>query len=106
MNKGVSIAVGLALALTIGCSCRQETHLPAPDAPEAPKFVPPAEKPAEKPAKAERPKVAERPSLSSFPASREPPIYGLPLEIKITPPEPPTEIVEPSPPRDEKKAKS
>ena len=100
--KGVWIAAVLAVSVTIGCSCRQESHLPAPNAPEAPKFAPQAEKPA----KPEAPKAESRPPLSSFPASREPPIYGLPLEFKITAPEPPKEIAEPSPPREEKKAKS
>lgn len=108
--KVIWIAPVLAVTVAIGCSCRQESHLPAPDAPEAPKFVPPGEKPAEKPtekpAKPVGPKVEERAPLSSFPASREPPIYGLPLEFKFTAPEPPKEIAEPSPPREEKKARS
>ena len=99
--KGASISAVVWISLTIGCSCRQETRLPAPNAPEAPTFEPQAKKAAEPAA----PKPLKPPPLSAFPASREPPMYGLALEIKISAPEVSKEIAQPSPPREEKKAK-
>jgi len=104
--KGASISAVLWISLTIGCSCRQETRLPAPNAPEAPTFEPQAKKAAEPAApKPLKPPPLAPPPLSAFPASREPPIHGLALEIKISAPEVSKETAQPSPPREEKKAK-
>lgn len=103
------LALGLAISIWAGCGCRQEIHMPAPEAPDAPQWG--RSKGAPKPVEPARPKAKPKavsqaepaetgklPPLSSFPASREPPIYGLALEFKVDVPKTPQEITEPSPP--------
>jgi peroxidase len=71
---------------------------PAPAAPEAPQWKPPVK--PEPPPAAEKPKPKPPPLSALVPASKDPPLYGLPLEYRLQAPEVPLEIAEPSPPPD------
>ncbi len=71
---------------------------PAPAAPDAPQWKP-ASKPEQTPP-AEQPKPKAPPLSAMYPPSSDPPLYGLPLEFRLTAPEVPLEIAEPSPPQD------
>jgi hypothetical protein len=111
--KAVWIAAGVLIAVSLAVwaarSSDRQTLLPAPAAPEAPGWSKPeppkaAPKPkSETPPKPAAPQAKPKPKdmpgkLSGFPASKDPPIYGLPLVYHITPPPVPPEIAEPSPP--------
>jgi len=85
----------LAVGLAAGCSCRREPSVPAPNAAEAPTYGPSGALPTEpeaKPKPASGAAEAPLPHISRFPASKDPPAYGLPLEIKVEAPEVPEEI--------------
>jgi hypothetical protein len=70
---------------------REGMRPPSPTAPEAPPWQPESG-PAPPPAKP--------PATALFPPSYETPLYGLPLTYRVTAPEVPAEIAEPSPPQD------
>jgi len=87
----VLIAIGVAAWASLS---RRQSLLPAPTAPEAPHWVETDRTETPKPP---APKPEPKGATAAFPPSHDAPAYGLPLEFRMSGPDVPVEIAEPSP---------